>query len=165
MIHTNADNALISYTYCRKPRFFLVKDGINGTSLVVQWLRLWAVNAGGLGLIPGQGTRSLMLQLRLGTVKNIYIFFLKNTKSSIWMHTINIPQKVSSSAKHLSSVIRKKKIHMPSTANSSRSDITSTIPHSRAIVSLTSSCYSSALLSVTRALFCIRIFACIVLSA
>ena len=30
------------------------------TSLVVQWLR--APNAGGLGLIPGQGTRSHMMQ-------------------------------------------------------------------------------------------------------
>ena len=28
------------------------------TSLVVQWLRLCAHNTGGLGLIPGQGTRS-----------------------------------------------------------------------------------------------------------
>ena len=27
---------------------------IEQTSLVVQWLRLWAPNAGGLGLIPGQ---------------------------------------------------------------------------------------------------------------
>ena len=35
-----------------------------GTSLVVQWLRLHAANAGGLGLIPGQGTRSHMLQLK-----------------------------------------------------------------------------------------------------
>ena len=35
-----------------------------GTSLVVQWLRLHAPNAGGLGSIPGQGTRSHMLQLR-----------------------------------------------------------------------------------------------------
>ena len=33
-----------------------------GTSLVVQWLRLRAPNAGGLGLIPG---RSHMLQLRV----------------------------------------------------------------------------------------------------
>ena len=31
-----------------------------GTSLVVQWLRLHAPNAGGLGSIPGQGTRSHM---------------------------------------------------------------------------------------------------------
>ena len=27
------------------------------TSLVIQWLRLWAPNAGGLGSIPGQGTK------------------------------------------------------------------------------------------------------------
>ena len=33
--------------------------------LMVQWLRLHAPNAGGLGSIPGQGTRSHMLQLRV----------------------------------------------------------------------------------------------------
>ncbi|TEA24688.1 hypothetical protein DBR06_SOUSAS6310068, partial [Sousa chinensis] len=33
-------------------------------SLMVQWLRLYAPNAGGLGLIPCQGTRYLMRQLR-----------------------------------------------------------------------------------------------------
>ncbi|TEA23038.1 hypothetical protein DBR06_SOUSAS12510031, partial [Sousa chinensis] len=33
-------------------------------SLVVQWLRLHTPNAGGPGSIPGQGTRSRMLQLR-----------------------------------------------------------------------------------------------------
>ena len=32
---------------------------------MAQWLRLWAPNAGGLGLISGQGTRSHMLQLRV----------------------------------------------------------------------------------------------------
>ena len=31
---------------------------------MVQWLRLHAPNAGGLGSVPGQGTRSCMLQLR-----------------------------------------------------------------------------------------------------
>ena len=36
-----------------------------GTSLVVQWLRLCTPNAGGLGSIPGGGTRSHMLQLRV----------------------------------------------------------------------------------------------------
>ena len=36
-----------------------------GTSLVVQWLRLHALNAGGPGSIPGQGTRSLMPQLKI----------------------------------------------------------------------------------------------------
>ena len=33
---------------------------ITGTSLEVQWLRLYASNTGGLGSIPGQGTRSHM---------------------------------------------------------------------------------------------------------
>ena len=33
---------------------------ILGTSLVAQWLSLHAPNAGGPGLIPGQGTRSHM---------------------------------------------------------------------------------------------------------
>ena len=36
-----------------------------GTSLVVQWLRRHNPNAGGLGLIAGQATRSYMLQLRV----------------------------------------------------------------------------------------------------
>ena len=33
--------------------------------MVVQWLRLCAPNAGGLGSIPGQGTRSHMPQLKI----------------------------------------------------------------------------------------------------
>ena len=37
---------------------------IQGTSLVIHCLRLQAPNAGGRGSIPGQGTRSHMLQLR-----------------------------------------------------------------------------------------------------
>ena len=37
---------------------------IPGTSLVVQWLRLRAPNAGGPGSIPGQGTTSCMSQLK-----------------------------------------------------------------------------------------------------
>ena len=37
-----------------------------GTSLVVQWLRLCAPNAGGLGSIPGRGTRPHTLLLRVG---------------------------------------------------------------------------------------------------
>ena len=32
------------------------------TSLGIQWLRIFAPNAGGPGLIPGQGTRSYMPQ-------------------------------------------------------------------------------------------------------
>ena len=42
---------------------------ISGASLVVQWLRLHAPNAGGKGSIPGQGTRFHMPQLRHGTKK------------------------------------------------------------------------------------------------
>ncbi|TEA37934.1 hypothetical protein DBR06_SOUSAS1410191, partial [Sousa chinensis] len=34
-------------------------------SLVVPWLRLRAPSAGGLGFIPGHGTRSHMPQLRV----------------------------------------------------------------------------------------------------
>ena len=37
-----------------------IKEVISGTSLVVQWLRLCAPNAVGVGSIPGQGTRSHM---------------------------------------------------------------------------------------------------------
>ena len=36
-----------------------------GTSLGIQWLRLYAPNARGLGLITGQGTRSHMPQLEI----------------------------------------------------------------------------------------------------
>ena len=36
-----------------------------GTSLVIQWLRLYAPNAGEPGLIPGWGTRSYVPQLRV----------------------------------------------------------------------------------------------------
>ena len=36
-----------------------------GTSLVVQWLRLQAPNAGGLDCIPGQGTRACMFHLKI----------------------------------------------------------------------------------------------------
>ena len=36
-----------------------------GTSLVVQWLRLWAPNAEDPGPIPSQGTGSHMLQLKI----------------------------------------------------------------------------------------------------
>ena len=50
------------------------------TSLVVQWLRLQAPNAGGLGLIPGQRTRSRMPWLRLGTAKSITQSYKKKRK-------------------------------------------------------------------------------------
>ena len=53
---------------------YSLQNQFQGTSLVVQWLRFQAPRAGGSGSIPGQGTRSHMLwlrvyvpQLRLGT--------------------------------------------------------------------------------------------------
>ena len=45
------------------------KDPGRGTSLVVQWLRLHTLSAGGPGSIPGQGTRSHMLLLRPSAAK------------------------------------------------------------------------------------------------
>ena len=46
-----------------------LKKIITGTSLVAQWLRLHASNAGGPGSIPVQGTRSHMPQLNPGTAR------------------------------------------------------------------------------------------------
>ena len=59
----------------------MLKKHQAGTSLVVQWLQLAAPNTGGLGLIPGRGTRSHvsqlrvgMLQLRPGAARRIFFF-------------------------------------------------------------------------------------------
>ena len=41
------------------------RRNVAGSSLVVQWLRLYAPNTGGQGLVPGHGTKSHMLQLRV----------------------------------------------------------------------------------------------------
>ena len=41
------------------------KQSRMGTPLVAQWLRLLTSNAGGLGLVPGQGTRSHVPQLKI----------------------------------------------------------------------------------------------------
>ena len=56
------------YEVLLKDNFFnplLFKAVSQGTSLVVQWLRLHTPNAGSLGSISGQGTTSHMPQLRL----------------------------------------------------------------------------------------------------
>ena len=44
---------------------------LSGTSPVVQWLSLHTSNAEGQGSVPGQGTRSHMLQRRPEAVKQI----------------------------------------------------------------------------------------------
>ena len=46
-------------------QLLLLLKNIPGTPQVVHWLRLRIPNAGDSGLIPGQGTRSHMLQLRV----------------------------------------------------------------------------------------------------
>jgi len=49
----------------RNWEYFFLKFLQNLSSLVVQWSRLCVPNAGKLGLIPGRGTRSHVLQLRV----------------------------------------------------------------------------------------------------
>ena len=56
-----------------------------GTSLVIQWLRLCALNAGGLGSIPGQTTRSHMLKLRVCMPKRKIPY----TAPKTWHNQIN----------------------------------------------------------------------------
>ena len=43
----------------------MLKSSLVGNSLAAQWLRLLAPSAGGLGVSPGQGTRSHMSQLKI----------------------------------------------------------------------------------------------------
>ena len=45
--------------------YLAIKRNNGVSSLVVQWLRLYAPNTGGPGLIPGQRTRFHMTQLRV----------------------------------------------------------------------------------------------------
>ena len=51
MTELNETNGVRSWSNIKALRDF------RGTSLVVQWLRLHAPNTGGLGSIPGQGTK------------------------------------------------------------------------------------------------------------
>ena len=47
----------------------VIKNEVEGTSLVVQWVGHHAPSAGNLGSIPGQGTRYHMQHIRPGTAK------------------------------------------------------------------------------------------------
>ena len=51
------------YLVCKRVSDFKVK--LLREFLVIQWLRIQAPNAESPGLIPGQGTRSHMLQLKI----------------------------------------------------------------------------------------------------
>ena len=65
-MHLNKVKILAEVTEAEiKPRWGDSKAMSHRTSLVLQWLRLWAPNAGGLGSIPGQRTRSHVPQLRV----------------------------------------------------------------------------------------------------
>ena len=50
-----------------------IKTTLRGNSLVVQWLRLQAPNAGGPGSIPGHGTRSHMLGVHRPQLKILHV--------------------------------------------------------------------------------------------
>ena len=52
---------------CKARTNVLDKNTSYRTSLVIQWLSLHAPSAGSLGLIPGQGTRSRIPQLKPAT--------------------------------------------------------------------------------------------------
>ena len=54
---------------CCSMNTMLLRKDFWGTSLVVQWLRLWSPNAGNLHSIPGQGSRFHMLQLKSSHVQ------------------------------------------------------------------------------------------------
>ena len=53
---------------------FHFKDLYAGCSLAVQWLRLWATTAGGVGSIPGQGTKIPHAMGHLSSKRHIQMF-------------------------------------------------------------------------------------------
>ena len=53
------------------------KRFVDWTSLVVQWLRLWAPSAGSLDSVSDQGTKTHVLQLKPGAAKQINKYFCK----------------------------------------------------------------------------------------
>ena len=57
---------------------------IAGTSLVVQWLRLHAANAGGPGSIPSQGTRAHRLQLRVHMLQVKILYAATKTEDPVY---------------------------------------------------------------------------------
>ena len=81
----------LSCVICPLRKKYTLKYPLRETSLVVQWLRLHASNAGGLGSIPVQGTRSHVhaatesshatTKTRRNQKKNIYISIKKIRKT------------------------------------------------------------------------------------
>ena len=82
---------LCAFIYVHKihiPEVLPIKD--LRTSLLVQWLRLHTPIAGGLGSIPGWGTRSHMAQLKSlhAATKNQSSQINKNIKMNILKHCL-----------------------------------------------------------------------------
>ena len=63
-----------------------------GLLFPVQWLGLYALSEGGLGLIPGQGTRSHMLQLKIPPATTKTQHSKKNKKKKEPSHIILLNQ-------------------------------------------------------------------------
>ena len=82
-IHQSVDIWLVITFGCNDDT--AINSHVCGTPLVVQWLRLCAPNAWGLGYMSGWGTRSHVLQLRSGTAKK------KNTHIPVfvWIHVFS----------------------------------------------------------------------------
>ena len=59
LITVGLQNSLKSRRMISPALFFFIKIALAGTSLAVQWLRLCASTAGGMGSIPGQGSKIL----------------------------------------------------------------------------------------------------------
>ena len=71
-----------------------------GSSLLVQWLRLHAPNAGGSGSIPAQGTRYHMLQSKIphaatktwhSQINTFFFFFTKRSFCPQLTNTLLVP--------------------------------------------------------------------------
>ena len=70
---------MLRFSSPNTPNNLVESKFLSGTSLMVQWLRLGAVDAEGLGLIPGQGTRSHMLHRRVHMLElSILLALTKN---------------------------------------------------------------------------------------
>ena len=67
-----------------------IKKFTDGISMVVQWLTLHAPNAGGLGPITGQGTRSHMLQLEIPSAATKIQHSQKKKKNNVTLKKKNL---------------------------------------------------------------------------
>ena len=62
----------------------------NWNSLAVQWLRLRAPTAGGMGLIPGQGTKILYALWRSPPLQKLIFYIGKTTSKTLNNNTVHV---------------------------------------------------------------------------